>query len=174
MAPPGGYFSGMRLDRLRGGDALAGAGGLLLLIAMFLPWFGKVSPFCVPLQGHSCGRNFDAWKAFEITDVILLAAALAGIAVAFFAGSSPKTDAQITSASIAAPVAALATVLVLYRVIDPVGKLDTRYGLYIGLAACAATTYGCWRAIRNDGPSRVARRPRPRSASRTRSPSSSG
>jgi hypothetical protein len=163
----------VRLDRLRGADALAGAGGLLLAFAMFLPWFGKVSPFCVPLPGHSCGRNFDAWEVFDVTDLILAAAALAGIAVGVLAGASSKTDAQISSASIAAPIAALATILTLYRVIDPVGKLDPLYGLYVGLAACLATTYGCWRAVRNDQPSRVARRSRQRPASRTRSPSSS-
>jgi hypothetical protein len=108
-----------------------------------------------------------------VTDLILAAAALAGIAVAVLAGASSKTDAQISSASIAAPIAALATILTLYRVIDPVGKLDPRYGLYVGLGACLATTYGCWRAVRNDQPSRVARRARQRPASRTRSRSSS-
>jgi hypothetical protein len=94
--------------------------------------------------------------------VVLFAAAVAGIAVAVIAASSPKTDAAITSASLSAPVAALATLLVFLRVLDPVRDLDTRYGIFVGLGACAAITYGCWRAIRNDKPSRVAGRPRPR------------
>jgi len=159
---------------LRGGELLAGAGGALLAVTMFLPWFGKVSPYCVPLAGYSCGRNFDAWKAFGFTDVILFAAALAGVGMAVLASASPKTDAAITSACFTVPIALLATLLVLYRVLEPVGKLDTRYGLFLGLGACAALTYGSWSAVRNERPSRVARPARRRPASRRRSRSSSG
>lgn len=163
----------MRLERLRGGDLLAGIGGAFLLATLFLPWFGKVSPYCVPLPGHSCGHNFSAWRAFHLTDLVLFAAALAGICVALLAAASDKTDAQITSAATTVLVAALATLLVLYRLVDPVGSLDLRYGIFLGLAGCAAVTYGAWRAIRNDRPSRVGRRAAQRSASRRRSPSSS-
>jgi hypothetical protein len=158
----------VRLDRLRGGELLAGAGGALLFVTLFLPWFGKVSQFCVPLSGHSCGHDFDAWKVFDFTDVALAIAALSGIAMAVLAGTSSKTDTQITSACLTVPIALLATVLVLYRVFEPVGKLDPRFGLYLGLAACAAITYGSWRAVRNERPSRVARPARRRPASRRR------
>jgi hypothetical protein len=147
----------VRLDRLRGGDWLAGVGGAVLAISMFRPWFGKVSPYCQPFPGYSCGRNFDAWRAFGFTDIVLLAAALAGIGVAVLAAASSKTDAQITSAAMTVPIGLLATVLVVYRVIEPVGKLDPRFGLFLGLAACLAITYGSWRALRNERPARVAR-----------------
>jgi hypothetical protein len=158
---------------LRGGELLAGAGGLLLAVTMFLPWFGKVNPFCTPFPGYACGRNFDAWKAFGFTDLVLFAAAAAGVGMAALASASSKTDALITSASLTVPVAFLATLLVLYRVLEPVGKLDTRYGLYLGLGASAAVTYGSWRAVRNERPSRVARPSRRRPASQRRSRSSS-
>jgi hypothetical protein len=151
---------------------LAGAGGAVLLGAMFLPWFGKVSPYCVPLPGYACGRNFDAWKAFAATDLVLFATALAGIYVAV-AGTGAKTDTQITSASLTTPLASLATLLVLFRLIDPVGKLDLRFGIYVGLLGCLAVTYGAWRAVRDEKPSKVTRQGRQRPASRTRSRSSS-
>jgi hypothetical protein len=157
----------MRLDRLRGGELLAGAGGALLAVALFLPWFGKVSPYCVPLPGHSCGRNVSAWEAFGFTDVVLLFAAIAGIAMAI-AGAKSKTDSQITSASMTVPIGFLASLLVLYRVFEPVGNLDLRFGLFLGLASCLAVTYGSWRAVRNERPSRVARATRRRPAARTR------
>ncbi len=157
----------MRLDRLRGGELLAGAGGLLLIGFMFLPWFGKVNAFCQPLVGHSCGHNVDAWKVFGITDKLLLLTGLAGIAVAFFAARSTKTDAQITSASMTVPVALLATIVVLIRLLDPIDGLDRRVGVYLGLVACGVITYGTWRAVRNDRPSKVARRGRRQRVSRT-------
>jgi hypothetical protein len=158
----------VRLDRLRGGELLAGAGGALLFVTLFLPWFGKVSRFCVPLPGHSCGHNFDAWKVFGFTDVVLLAAALSALAMAVLAGASSKTDMQITSACLTVPIGLLATLLVLYRVFEPVRELDPRFGLFLGLAACLAITYGSWRAVRNERPSTVARPARRQSASRTR------
>lgn len=157
----------MRLDRLRGGELLAGAGGALLAVTLFLPWFGKVSPYCVPLPGYACGRNFDAWEAFGFTDVVLLLAAISGIAMAI-AGAKPKTDSQITSASLTVPIGFVATLLVFYRLFEPVGKLDPRFGLFLGLGACLAVTYGSWRAVRNERPSKVARPTRRRPASRRR------
>ncbi|MGH2981249.1 MAG: hypothetical protein ACRDKV_04290 [Solirubrobacterales bacterium] len=163
----------IRLDRLRGGELLAGAGGALLGVALFLPWFGKVNPFCVPYPGHSCGRNFDALQAFGFTDLVLALTAIAGVAVALLAGAGSKTDFQITSASMAVPVALLATILVGYRVFEPVGKLEPRVGLFLGLGACLAVTYGSWRAVRNERPSTLARSGLRRSASRRRRSSSS-
>jgi hypothetical protein len=162
----------MRLDRLRSGELLAGGGGILLLGSMFLPWFGKVSPFCTPFPGYSCGHDFDAWEAFGFTDVVLLLAALCGIAMAL-AGTNSKTDTQITSASLTVPVALLATLLVVYRLADPIGSKDLRVGIFIGLLGCAAVTYGSWRAVGNEQPSSVIRQSRSRRASRTRSRSSS-
>jgi hypothetical protein len=162
----------MRLDRLRGAELLAGGGGALLFGVMFLPWFGKVSPYCVRFTGFSCGHNVSAWGAFGFTDIVLLLAAICGIAVAV-AGTNSKTDAQITSAAVTVPVALLATLLVVYRVLDPVGSKDLRVGIFLGLLACAAVTYGSWRAVRNERPSSVARPARPRRASRTQSRSSS-
>jgi hypothetical protein len=162
----------MRLDRLRGGELIAGAGGALLFGAMFLSWFGNHSPFCVPLAGFPCGHDFDAWQAFGFTDLVLLLAALCGIAVAI-AATNAKTDTQITSASLTVPVALLATLLTLYRVFEPPGNLDPRLGLFVGLGASAAVTYGAWRAVRNERPSTVVRQSPRRRASRTRSRSSS-
>jgi hypothetical protein len=163
----------IRLERLRGGEVIAAAGAALLAAALFMPWFGKVSPYCVPLAGHHCGRNFDAWKVFGFTDLVLAAAAICGFGMALLAGASSKTDAAITSACFTVPVAALGTLLALHRVIDPVGKLDPRYGLYVGLVAVAAVTYGSWRAVRNERPSRVAGSAPRRPASKRRSRSSS-
>jgi hypothetical protein len=147
---------------------LAGAGGTLLAVALFLPWFGRVSPYCVPLAGYSCGRNFNAWQAFGFTDIVLLVTALCGIGVAVLASASSKTDAPVASAALTVPFGSLATLLVFYRLIEPVGKTDPRLGLFVGLGACLAVTYGSWRAVRNERPSSVARPARRRSASQTR------
>jgi hypothetical protein len=124
----------MKLERLQSGEWLACAGGALLLVALFLPWFGDA----------------DAWQAFDVVDVILLIAALAGIGVAGFAAANAKTDAPISSAALTVPIGAVATLLVLYRLIDPVAGLAREVGLYLGLLAAAGITYGSWRSIRDE------------------------
>jgi hypothetical protein len=124
----------MRLDRLRSGELLAGTGGALLVVALFLPWFGDA----------------DAWQAFDVLDLVLLLAGLTGVAVAVIAAANAKSDAPIASAALIVPVGLLATLLVLYRVLDPVGDSSRRIGLYLGLAGGAAIAYGCWRSIRDE------------------------
>jgi hypothetical protein len=124
----------MRIDRLGTGEGLAGAGGVLLAVALFLPWFG----------------DLDAWQAFDVVDVLLLLAALAGIGVAILAAANAKTDVPVASAALAVPIGLLATALVLYRVLDPVGDASRKIGLFLGLAGAAAIAYGCMLAIRDD------------------------
>ena len=57
----------MDLRRLRVGEWIVGASGLLLLIALFLPWYGDPSS--------------TAWEAFTVLDVILALLALAALSV---------------------------------------------------------------------------------------------
>ena len=142
----------MKTSRLDIGDWLAGAGGLLLLVALFVPWFGRDDPYCVEIVGVDCpqGASFDAWQAFSLVDVILLLAAAAGIAMAVIAVANAKTDLPITSAAMTVPLGLLATFLVAYRVIDPVGDLSRKAGLWLGLIGAASITYGSWRSIRDE------------------------
>jgi hypothetical protein len=159
----------MRLDRLRGGEALAGGGGTLLLVALFLPWFGRDATFCIALAGFPCPGpvSLTPWEAFSVVDVLLLIAALSGIGVAVLTAANAKTDVPVTSAALAVPIGLLATILVAYRVLEPVGELHRKVGLFVGLLASAAIMYGCWCAIRDEGTGGAPPAPR-RSALRRR------
>jgi hypothetical protein len=59
-------------ERINGGQALAGLGGAILFISLFLDWFG-------PAGG---GQGADAWTVFELSDLILAALALFVLAIA--------------------------------------------------------------------------------------------
>jgi hypothetical protein len=58
--------------RLDAGGLLVAASAVLLVVSEFLDWFGG------PGGGH-----ITAWQAFEVLDLVLLAAAVAAIAAAF-------------------------------------------------------------------------------------------
>lgn len=122
----------MRVN-LRWGEALAGLGGALLLVSLFLPWFGSPS--------------VNAWEAFAIVDILLLGIAALGLFAALSAATYAKNDVPIATQALAVAAGAVATIVVLFRVLDPIDG-DRKLGLYLGLLAAVALTAGAWGAIR--------------------------
>jgi Restriction Endonuclease associating with ARP len=139
------------------GELVAGAGGLLLLLAMFLPWFGLNGRARVPGSGEviTVGRGeVDAWEAFSGIDVLLLlvaALAIALLLLALVTTPPPELAVAVSGAS------ALAALLIVYRLIDvpdlPIGDAgDTAYetgrriGAFFGLICTAAIAWGAGRA----------------------------
>jgi hypothetical protein len=134
------------------GELLAGASGLLLLLAMFLPWFGLDGRVRVPGVGViSIGaQNQNAWEAFGAIDVVLALAAALAIAlavVAFYAEPPPALVLAVIAG------AGLAALLVAYRLIDvPDIRIDVpgdasyevgrRLGAFFGLLCTAGMTWG--------------------------------
>jgi hypothetical protein len=134
------------------GEIVVGASGLLLLVAMFLPWFGLDGRVRVPGVGAiSIGaQNQNAWEAFGGVDVVLaLAAALAilVLVVAFFAEPPPALVLAVIV------LAGLAALLIVYRLIDvPDIEIDApgdasyevarRLGAFLGLLCTAGMTWG--------------------------------
>jgi len=112
-------------------------GGLALLITTFLPWY----------HGPA-GVSANAWQAFGLLDLLLLAVAL--LAIAPFAASAlglevPRMDlglALLGSAS-------CATILVAYRLLNPPGAdnaaTSVAVGAWLGLLVCGAVVAAGWR-----------------------------
>lgn len=138
------------------GELLAGASGVLLLLAMFLPWFGLNGRARVPGSGEviTVARgNIDAWEAFGAIDVVLAVAGVLAIAVLVVALVSTPPPGLAVAATGAAALAAL---LIVYRLIDvpdiPIGDAgDTAYetgrrlGAFFGLLCTAGIALGAGR-----------------------------
>ncbi len=80
----GGRSAGL-MGRLRDGEWIAGAGGVALLAAMFLHWYGA-------------GRfEVTAWQAFDVLDVVLALLALVplGLVVTQATRSSPSIPVDV-------------------------------------------------------------------------------
>ena len=133
------------------GELLAGASGLLLLLAMFLPWFGLNGRARVPSVGviEIGAGNLNAWEAFGAIDVVLAAAAALAIAFAVTAAFAQPPPALALAVVGAAGLAAL---LIVFRLIDPpdihVEASNTAYetarrlGAFFGLLCTAGMTWG--------------------------------
>jgi hypothetical protein len=139
----------MDTSRLTTGDIVAGVGGIVLLISLFLPWYGASAD--IPGFG-SVSNDASGWQALGFIDILLFLIAVAAIAVvaARAAGALP---ADIPAPVVLLGLGGLAVLLVLLRIIDiPVegdipDEIDfsRKIGIFIALIGAAAVTYGGWR-----------------------------
>lgn len=153
------------MDNLRTGEKIAGAAGIALLLVMFIfDWFSLDLPGGAAVEAPSA----DAWDSMELIRWVLLVTALSGILLAIL-----RSDANLPVAlsAITAGLGILATLLILYRLIDTPNFIENsifgdfidpgeedldisrELGAFLGLIAAAATAYGGWQAMQEEGTS---------------------
>jgi hypothetical protein len=156
----------MDLRRLRAGEWIMGASGVLLLVALFLPWYelgeGFVSGPADVLDAHA-----SAWDAFTILDVLLALGAVAAIAVLVVTALEAVPAVPIALQSLATLVSIVLLVLVLFRLADPPGvtflestdapgaradvrDIDRAAGAWLGLVGVLGMTAGGLVAMRDE------------------------
>jgi hypothetical protein len=141
---------------------VATLGGIVLLIVMFLPWFGLGGPGIDQAQqvaeqsgtGEADVPSANAFEAFDFIDLLLVAAAVATIApaVAFLVA---EIEPPPVANALVAGLGILATLFVIYRLIDPPTfvslppqapgfEIDVtrKVGAFLGLIAAAAVGVG--------------------------------
>lgn len=151
----------MDSSRISFGETIAGVSAVLLFIFMFFPWFGATAKV-----GNSevSGANANAWQAFSFIDILLFLAVIitVGLVIARAADQIPPTlPAPVGMIMLVA--GAIAVVLILFRILDTPGEdvtgfgvnveVGRKIGVFLGLIAAAALTYGGWTASneRRDG-----------------------
>jgi hypothetical protein len=144
------------LGRLRRGEKLAAGAAVLLFILMFFDWY-SVSVSAGPI-GFSVGGS--AWQAFDVLDIYLFVVIVAALGLAVLAATERSPALPVTMSVIVTALAALGTILVLYRLIDtPVGDVPDGVDVsrtiwaFLGLVAVAAITYGGYLSMRDEGTS---------------------
>ena len=103
----------MDTSKLSVGDQIAAASGLVLLIVLFLPWYGVD----VNVGGFSASESVNAWEAMGFIDILLFLVALTaiGVPVARATGSMPD---DVPGALILLVAGGVGVLLVLFRLID--------------------------------------------------------
>jgi hypothetical protein len=152
---------------LRPGHLLAAAGAALVLVSLWLPWYGIDLPDGLPEglgsaaptgpgaeMAESLARGLLAafeqalvvtgWRAFEVTDVVLaLGAGAALLAVGALAAGSSLAPAATGRVLACAGVAG--TLLIAARLVSPpmpADMLSTRAGAWTGLAGAVLVAVG--------------------------------
>jgi hypothetical protein len=137
---------------LRAGELIAGACGLLLLVAMLLPWYGRDTD----VAGVVLSESWNAWQALSIVAVVLFVIGVTAIAVPVARALWPPA-AGLRSGRLLMPLGLLGLALVLFRLIDmPIPDIDLVQGdradtgrgagLFLALLATAGIAYGGRRA----------------------------
>ena len=127
----------MDLRRLRVGEWIVGACGVLMLVALFAPWYGDPSS--------------SAWEAFTILDVILALVALAALSVPLVTATHRVPAVPLALESLTALFGSIGVVLVLIRVLNLPDDLHGReWGLWLGLVAALGIVAGGLVAMRDE------------------------
>jgi len=153
----------MDFARISFGEMIAAVSGFLLILFMFLPWFGYSANVGGIGDVGSVNANF--WEVSDILDILLLLVGLIaiGVALARAAGAMPA-NLPAPVGTIVLGAGALAVLIVLFRLLVPpdggIDEIDVsrKIGVFLGLLAAAGVAFGGYTAS-NERVSGTAPRP---------------
>ena len=154
------------MGELTRGNVIAAVSGLALVVIMFMSWFDLSSvggrDFSAAAYRAGLDTTENAWQAFQFTDVIMFLAALAAIAAAVISAGGNSARAPFPPEVLAFGLGLLSTLLVLYRILNPVLDAGRKLGLFLGFLATAGIAAGSWMAMQEAAAEqRTRRRPPP-------------
>jgi len=129
----------MDFNMVRPGTRIAAIAGALLFIDLFLSWYSA--------NTDALDLSASGWEVFSYTDLLCAATAIVAIAAALQVMRVFTIPVRLSQ--ILLPLAAITTIIVLYRLINQPGDnsaINNEFGAYLGFLLAAATTYGAFRA----------------------------
>jgi hypothetical protein len=146
------------------GALIAGIAGAALFIIMFLPWFGIGGELGEQIEqaqqiaeefgvagAEEADTNANAWESFDFIDLVLLVTVIVAVGLAVMSAMGSSVNLPVAASALTAGIGIIATLLVLYRIIDPPESADREYGVFLGLIACAGVAVGGWLSMQEEG-----------------------
>jgi hypothetical protein len=142
---------GFVVENVSKGRMVAGIGGLVVFISLFLSWYG------IDLAGlpstFSIDTNASGWQALSTGDIFLMLVALIAIAPAAFDLAGLEIELPVPMSTISLAGGALAILYVIYRIVDKPGPdvsfgssvgidVSTKIGVFVALAGAIAIAVG--------------------------------
>lgn len=163
----------MNLQRLRIGEWIFGVSGVLLLVSLFLPWWGLKGPwgklgpggpteaayFDSGIQNSSVTTTWNAWQVFSVTDILLallgLLAMVVWIVVARWSapGLGLAGEALLTLLAIVMTIVVVVKILTTPDVLEvppPIPHVTLEIGAWLGLASTFGILFGLLAAMRDE------------------------
>lgn len=129
----------MDLRRLRAGEWIAAISGALLLVSLFVPWYGN-GP-----------EDASGWEALAAVDIALALVAAFGVSLLVITASQRVPAVPIALSAIVTLVGLIGAVLVLVRLGNLPDGFDSReLGVWLGLLATIGIVAGGTLSIRDE------------------------
>jgi hypothetical protein len=156
---------GFDISRLRRSDQIIGASAIFFFIFLFFfHWYGYSSN-ATSIGGVNVGASFSAngWHSFTNSRWIWLITIIVALVAVAVASGALKFESPVQLSVVVAALGALSTLLILYRIIHhPTASasfagfhasVGIKIGIWLGLIASAALTYGGYLGMQAEGTS---------------------
>jgi len=141
------------------GAVIAAAGGVVLIISLFLTWYEvtgagiaeSITDVIDDVTGSSLGGELSrtGWESFEFTDLICAFAGGMAMVRGLVALAGDDDNPPIPGPMLVTALGAVAAAAVAYRIANPPGVgFDREIGVWIGLLGAAGVAYGSAIALR--------------------------
>jgi hypothetical protein len=165
----------MDLQRLRAGEWIFGVSAVVLLVSLFLPWFGLKGEWIDlgpggPVEGFADSADavttWTAWQVFSLADLLLALLALLALVVWTIVARATAAGPGIAGETLLLPLAVVAAIVALVQVLStpntleaapPIPDPTTEYGAWLGLVATLGILVGLLLAMRDERLSRPGR-----------------
>jgi hypothetical protein len=149
-------------SKLKTGDIVAAAGGVLLIVSLFLDWYGGASvggslPAGLPsgfsdlTQNAPKAPSVDGWDSLGFIDYVLLLTGLVALKQGGIRVAGLRGRLGIPISAVTTGLGGIAMTLVIWRICDPVADGDLKVGIFLALIGSAAVGMGGYLAARADG-----------------------
>lgn len=130
--------------RLSTGEWVAAAAAVLMLVALFLPWYSVG------------GKHVTAWQSMTVDDVLLALIAVGTLVADVATASRRRAAVPVAFATLATLGGLVALILTVVRVADPAPSAHAALaiGAWIGLVAALGLAGGASAGMRDEGPAR--------------------
>src|SRR5437667_7277951 len=128
----------MDLSKIRGGQRIAAAGGVVLLFSLlFLDWYDRTL-FQAQIAGGGTTAGFGAWDGPGalgiLANLVILAAGVAAVGLALLTATSRTVALPVAASALTAGLGIAAVAMVVLRILfqpGPNGLVDLKWGIFI-------------------------------------------
>jgi hypothetical protein len=139
------------MGRLSQGQVIAAIGGIVLLVATFLPWIG-VSGASLPAGipgGVDTSSSENIWKGSSL-DIYLLITGVVAILPALLALTDSASEFSFLSAATLLLGTVAVILVIAFLTVDFPDGADRKIGAYVGLGAAIVIAVGGFRAMQEE------------------------
>lgn len=153
-------------SRLRKSDQIIGVSAIaFFIILFFFKWYGESSNVTTVggVSVPATNVSFSGWHTFSNSRWIWLITIIVALVAVAVAADALKFQSPIQLSVVVAGLGALSTVLIFYRIVHHPSasasfgsfhaSVGIKFGIWLGLIAAAAVTYGGYLAMQDEGTS---------------------